>query len=184
MRTSMLMSHRRFFRALAFFATLAGCGLDLAGQQLVRVSDTPSGGALNPPRVGAADAGSPAALSPAALDGDLTEAEAPFGQDADLVKGGAASLDGGSLALDGAPTDADLPEATAVKDGATKDGAPDGADDGGTPGERLMLCCNQLAPPIPITVLTCIATAQQADGGDAGACESLFANLHGAGVCP
>jgi hypothetical protein len=175
----MLMSHRRFFRALAFFATLAGCGLDLAGQQFVRVADTPSGGALNPPRVGAADAG-----SPAALDGDLTEAEAAFGPDADLVEEGAASLDGGSPALDGAPTDADLPEATAVKDGATKDSAPDGADDGGPPCERLMLCCNQLVPPIPITVLACIATAQQADSGDAGACESLFANLHGAGACP
>ena len=175
----MLMSHRRFFRALAFFATLAGCGLDLAGEQFVRVADTPPGGAPNPPRVGATDAG-----SPGARDGDFTYAEAAFGQDADLVEQGAASLDGATPVLDGAPTDADQPEATAVQDGATKDDAPDGADDGGTPCERLMLCCNQLVPPIPITVLTCIATAQQADSGDAGACESLFANLHGAGVCP
>jgi len=33
-------------------------------------------------------------------------------------------------------------------------------------------------------LLTCISTAHQADSGNAGTCESLFANLQGVGLCP
>jgi hypothetical protein len=184
--TSVLMSPRPTLRAFSFVA-LAGCGLDLAGEQFVRVADTPSGTALNPPGIEATDAG-----SLAAQDGGVIDAEAAFGLDAGLMqqRATATSPDAIPPALDGdgadayLPADADMPEVAAVLDGATKDAAQDGAGGGGTACDRLMLCCKRLVAPLPSEVLVCIAGAQQADGGDAGACESLLATFQGMASCP
>jgi hypothetical protein len=118
----------------------------------------------------------------------ITVADASLDLDVDLSRQGDASpdavppaLDG---ALDGAPVDAELPEAMAVEDVATVEDAPtkDGADDGGTACDRLIRCCKSLAAPPSPAILICISGTQQADGGDAGSCESLLASFQGVGL--
>jgi hypothetical protein len=178
-----LTSYRPTFRAFAF-AALAGCGLDLAGQQFVGVGDSPHGAALSPPSVEAADA-----TSLATRNGGAPDADPAFSQDASLAQPSAASPNVASPAPDSAPADANLPDAdlsdaVAVQDGTPNDGAPDAADDAGTPCDRLTFCCKHLVAPVPAALLLCASGAQLADGGDAGACGSLLANLQGARFCP
>lgn len=164
-------------RAFAF-AVLAGCGLDLGGAQFVSIAGPPSGGALDP-SVEATDASSPAASNEGVAD-----AGAAFDLDVGLIQQGDASPDAVSPALEGvapdASADVDLLEAVAVQDGATKDGG----DDGGTPCDRLMRCCQSLVAPPPPALFVCSAGAQRVDGGDAGSCDSLLASLEGTGLCP
>lgn len=179
----MLTSCRPTFRVFAL-AALAGCGLDLAGQQFVGAGDSPHGAALSPPSVEAADAS-----SLTTRNGGAPDAAPALSQDASLAQSSAASPDAASRALDSATADAnlpdaDLPDAIAVQDGTQSDTAPDSdaADDGGTPCDRLTFCCKHLVVSTPGALLLC--ASQLADGGDAGTCESLLANLQGARLCP
>jgi hypothetical protein len=162
------------------FAAVAGCGLDLGGEQFAFVARPPSGDAPNP-NIEATDA-----ASVGAPDVGLADAETSFDLDAGLQQGkgspeagGAAvgfGLDAGPaqdaagleassppLPLDGAPADADVPDAV----------VHDGANDGNTTCERLMRCCQSQIVP-----LMCVS-----DGGDAGSCESLLASFQAAGLC-
>lgn len=163
------------------FATAAGCGLDLGGEQFAFVPRPPSGDAPSP-SLEATDAAS--ITEP---DASLTDAESSFYLDVGLQQGNASPEAGGaaigfgldagpeqdaagpeaaSPPFDGAPGDADLPDA-AVRDGAS---------DGGTTCDRLIRCCQSQFVP-----LVCVSAQQ--DGGDAGSCESLLASFQAAGLC-
>jgi hypothetical protein len=175
------VSSRAVLRALVF-AAVAGCGLDLGGEQFAFVPRSPSGDAPS------ANLESTDAASIAAPDAGLADAETSFDMDVGLQLGKASpdaagpaiglAIDAGPeqdaagpeaasppLPLDGAPADADLPDAV----------VHDGASDGGTPCDRLMRCCQSQFVP-----LVCISAQ---DGGDAGSCESLLASFQAAGLC-
>jgi len=135
-----------------------GCYSAGAPNQSVAAADASS---LSSPDDGAADAGAGFGLrvgSPRPGDTSPAAVPPPF---------------------DGALADGELHDA----EGAAEDGATiDGGDAGGTPCDRLIRCCQNLIAPPP-ALLACVAGVQQADGGNAGSCESLLAGFQGSGLC-
>jgi hypothetical protein len=174
MATMATARHAALATALAY---AAGCGLDLAGERFVvgGAAGGVDGAAALPFEDGDAyDSGSyDAGASYDSAGALVLVAAMPPSYDAGLAEQRPALADAGDASV--APVD--------PRDGGVAETVD--AGDGGAQGScaRLLACCPRLAIAPPLA-LACYASAQQADGGDAGACDSTLASFADSGLCP